>query len=45
MSDPGNSDFTFTVTMESFDRDDPTIDIFEDPHNALNLGDLPKLLL
>ncbi|KAJ5426972.1 SNF2-like protein [Penicillium sp. CMV-2018d] len=43
MSDPGNSDFKFTVAMESFDRDDPTIDIFEDPHNALNLGDLPAL--
>lgn len=43
MSDPENSEFTFTVTMESFNRDDTTIDIFEDPHNALNLGDLPAL--
>ncbi|KAJ5705044.1 hypothetical protein N7536_000733 [Penicillium majusculum] len=45
MSDPENSDFTFTVTTESFNRDDPTIDIFEDPHNTLNLGDLSALLL
>lgn len=40
-----NSNFEFSVTMNSFNQDDTTIDIFEDTHDTPNLGDLSALFI